>query len=57
MLYQLVAFYTIDSGAAPSLWEYLAWTVIIFQNAAVLEVIVGNLRGCLEMNWFCLLFN
>lgn len=37
MLYQLIAFYTIDKGEK-SLWDYISLTVIIFQNAAVLEV-------------------
>ncbi|GAB0092336.1 Very-long-chain (3R)-3-hydroxyacyl-CoA dehydratase [Sergentomyia squamirostris] len=39
MLYQLVAYYTIDSGSGKSLWDYLYLTVIIFQNAAVLEIV------------------
>jgi hypothetical protein len=39
MLVQLISYYTIDRGSKQTLWEYLAWTVIIFQNAAVLEVI------------------
>jgi very-long-chain (3R)-3-hydroxyacyl-CoA dehydratase len=38
MLYQLIAYYTIHSGTKQTLWEYIGWTVIIFQNAAVLEV-------------------
>lgn len=38
MLYQLIAYYTIDKGVEKSLWDYLSLTVIIFQNAAVLEV-------------------
>lgn len=38
MLYQLIAYYTIDKGIEKSLWDYLSLTVIIFQNAAVLEV-------------------
>lgn len=38
MLYQLFAFYTIDKQEKLSLWEYLKWTVMIFQNLAVLEV-------------------
>lgn len=38
MLYQLIAYYTIHKGTKQTLWEYLSWTVIIFQNAAVLEV-------------------
>lgn len=38
MLYQLIAYYTIDKGIDKSLWDYLSCTVIIFQNAAVLEV-------------------
>jgi len=39
MLYQLIAYYTIHRGTQQTLWEYIAWTVIIFQNAAVLEII------------------
>lgn len=38
MLYQLIAYYTIHKGTKQTLWEYIAWTVIIFQNAALLEV-------------------
>ncbi|XP_063696219.1 very-long-chain (3R)-3-hydroxyacyl-CoA dehydratase 2 [Culicoides brevitarsis] len=38
MLYQLFAFYTIDKQEKLSLWEYLKWTVMIFQNLAVLEI-------------------
>lgn len=38
MLYQLIAYYTIHRGTKQTLWEYISWTVIIFQNAAVLEV-------------------
>lgn len=38
MLYQLVAYYTIHRGVDQSLWDYIGLTVIIFQNAAVLEV-------------------
>lgn len=38
MLYQLIAYYTIDKGIDKSLWDYLSATVIIFQNAALLEV-------------------
>lgn len=48
MLYQLVAYYTIDSGSGKSLWDYLSLTVIVFQNAAVLEVCpesLGNISG------------
>lgn len=43
MLYQLIAYYTIDKGIEKSLWDYLSLTVIIFQNAAVLEVRVHYL--------------
>ncbi|XP_055707040.1 very-long-chain (3R)-3-hydroxyacyl-CoA dehydratase 2 [Phlebotomus papatasi] len=39
MLYQLVAYYTIDSGSGKSLWNYLSLTVIVFQNAALLEIV------------------
>jgi very-long-chain (3R)-3-hydroxyacyl-CoA dehydratase len=39
MLYQLIAFYTIDKGAAATLWDYIKLTVIVFQNAAVLEIV------------------
>jgi len=48
MLYQLIAYYTIDRGTKQTLWEYIGWTVIIFQNAAVLEVLhvaIGIVRG------------
>lgn len=39
MLYQLVAFYTIDKQPeSVQLWDYIGWTVIIFQNAAILEI-------------------
>lgn len=38
MLYQLIAYYTIDRRSDKTLWDYLACTVILFQNAAVLEV-------------------
>lgn len=38
MLFQLISFYTIDRNSGKTLWEYISWTVIIFQNAAVLEV-------------------
>lgn len=38
MLYQLIAYYTIHRGTQQTLWEYISWTVIIFQNAAALEV-------------------
>lgn len=38
MLYQLIAYYTIHAGTKQTLWEYISWTVIIFQNAAALEV-------------------
>lgn len=38
MLIQLISYYTIDRGTSTTLWDYLSLTVIIFQNAAVLEV-------------------
>lgn len=38
MLYQLLAYYTFDKQEKASLWEYIKWTVVIFQNLAVLEV-------------------
>ncbi|CRK98938.1 CLUMA_CG011943, isoform A [Clunio marinus] len=38
MLYQLIAYYTIHRGTTQTLWEFICWTVIIFQNAAVLEI-------------------
>lgn len=38
MLYQLIAYYLTDVAKGQSLWDYIGWTVIIFQNAAVLEV-------------------
>uniref|UniRef100_A0A182NFW0 Very-long-chain (3R)-3-hydroxyacyl-CoA dehydratase n=1 Tax=Anopheles dirus TaxID=7168 RepID=A0A182NFW0_9DIPT len=39
MLYQLIAYYTIDKGTDRTLWEYLGGTVILFQNAALLEIV------------------
>lgn len=39
MFYQLIAYYTIDRGINKSLWDYLSLTVIIFQNAAALEIL------------------
>uniref|UniRef100_A0A182XXC5 Very-long-chain (3R)-3-hydroxyacyl-CoA dehydratase n=1 Tax=Anopheles stephensi TaxID=30069 RepID=A0A182XXC5_ANOST len=39
MLYQLIAYYTIDKGTQQTLWEYLGFTVILFQNAALLEIV------------------
>jgi hypothetical protein len=38
MLFQLIAYYTIHRGTQETLWEFISWTVIIFQNAAILEV-------------------
>jgi very-long-chain (3R)-3-hydroxyacyl-CoA dehydratase len=39
MLFQLIAFYTFDKqDPKVSLWDYIKWTVIIFQNAALLEI-------------------
>lgn len=45
MLYQLIAYYTIHAGTKQTLWEYISWTVIVFQNAAALEVIIC-MRNC-----------
>lgn len=39
MLYQLIAYYTIDKGTDKTLWDYLGFTVILFQNAALLEIV------------------
>ena len=39
MFYQLIAFYTINTDKEISLWDYIGTTVIIFQNAAVLEIL------------------
>ncbi|CAO1402544.1 unnamed protein product [Diamesa hyperborea] len=39
MLFQLISYYTIDRGTSTTLWDYLSLTVIIFQNAAVLEIV------------------
>uniref|UniRef100_A0A1L8DY34 Very-long-chain (3R)-3-hydroxyacyl-CoA dehydratase n=1 Tax=Nyssomyia neivai TaxID=330878 RepID=A0A1L8DY34_9DIPT len=39
MLYQLFAYYTFDGHSGQTLWEYISLTVIIFQNAAVLEIV------------------
>lgn len=40
MLFQLISYYTIDKAVQSkmTLWEYISWTVVVFQNAAVLEV-------------------
>lgn len=38
MLYQLINYYTSDLRTTVGLWEYIGTTVVIFQNAAVLEV-------------------
>lgn len=38
MLYQLVHYYASDLRKTSSLWEYIGTTVVIFQNAALLEV-------------------
>ncbi|KFB35502.1 hypothetical protein ZHAS_00002294 [Anopheles sinensis] len=39
MLYQLLAYYTVDKGTDKTLWDYLGFTVILFQNAALLEIV------------------
>lgn len=42
MLYQLINFYIIKSPEVSNhdnLWSYIKWTVIIFQNAAVFEIV------------------
>ncbi|XP_310375.5 very-long-chain (3R)-3-hydroxyacyl-CoA dehydratase hpo-8 [Anopheles gambiae] len=39
MLYQLIAYYTIDKGTEKTLWDYLGFTVVLFQNAALLEIV------------------
>lgn len=42
MLYQLINFYIIKSPEVhvhENLWSYVKWTVIIFQNAAVFEIL------------------
>lgn len=51
MLYQLIAYYTIHKGTKQTLWEYLSWTVIIFQNAAVLEVNDLNIKKRLKRKY------
>lgn len=38
MLYQLVNYYSSDLRKTTLLWDYIGTTVVIFQNAAVLEV-------------------
>lgn len=38
MLYQLAVFYLIGVDKNISLWAYIGTTVVIFQNAAILEV-------------------
>ncbi|XP_055388232.1 very-long-chain (3R)-3-hydroxyacyl-CoA dehydratase hpo-8 [Condylostylus longicornis] len=37
MLFQLMTYYVVGVPGQ-SLWDYIGWTVIIFQNAAVLEI-------------------
>ncbi|CAO1412715.1 unnamed protein product [Diamesa serratosioi] len=39
MLFQLICYYTIERGTKTTLWDYISLTVIIFQNAAVLEIL------------------
>lgn len=46
MLYQLIAYYTTNAAAGKTLWDYIGWTVIIFQNAAFLEVSVAQMIFC-----------
>lgn len=38
MLYQLLNYYLTDLRKTTELWNYIGTTVVIFQNAAVLEV-------------------
>lgn len=38
LLYQLVSYYLLGGGAGQTLWQYLGLTLLIFQNAALLEV-------------------
>lgn len=38
MLYQLINYYLTDLRKTVGLWEYIGTTVVIFQNAAILEV-------------------
>lgn len=38
MLYQLFAYYLTDLHKTTHLWGYIGTTVVIFQNAAALEV-------------------
>lgn len=39
LLHQLIAYYTVERATTTqTLWEYLGLTVLIFQNAALLEV-------------------
>lgn len=38
MLYQLIYYYISDLRKTTPLWEYIGTTVVIFQNAAILEV-------------------
>lgn len=44
LLYQLIAYYTFDRASDKTLWEYLGCTLLIFQNAALLEVCTAHIR-------------
>ncbi|XP_031625905.1 very-long-chain (3R)-3-hydroxyacyl-CoA dehydratase hpo-8 [Contarinia nasturtii] len=39
MLYQLFNYYLTDLRKTTTLWEYIGTTVVIFQNAAILEIV------------------
>ncbi|XP_055305571.1 very-long-chain (3R)-3-hydroxyacyl-CoA dehydratase hpo-8 [Sitodiplosis mosellana] len=39
MLYQLLNYYLTDLRKTTALWDYIGATVVIFQNAAVLEIV------------------
>ncbi|KAF4527504.1 hypothetical protein B566_EDAN016201 [Ephemera danica] len=54
LLYQMILYYT-NPSPEQSLWETVKWTVIVFQNAAILEVIHA-LTGLVSSNAMVTLF-
>lgn len=51
ILYQLIAYYTTNVAGGKTLWDYIGWSVILFQNAAVLEMIHAA-TGLVKSNVF-----
>lgn len=52
LLFQLFNYYLTDLRTTKTLWDYVGNTVIIFQNAAVLEVCALNLKNILKKRRF-----